>query len=223
MAKSRSTMTGASEEEGPFQVKQTNLIMQRGNGSVDLNNDHSQQAGSLQKHWTSFSKPVLFTRRRKKKKKRNRRKKEREKKRERKKRTDEKSAMFINIYIKPFGSLSESPPLSLSLSHTHTHVFTCCFYPISVDSSFLFSFHYLWLYFCMDGWWGQRWIWGEECTWLQFCTDFHHWSRSTLSEKQSGHHGSRSTSLLKQSGHYWSEVLHKKNRLVITGLEVPNW
>ena len=78
MAKSRCTKTGASEEEGPFQVKQTNLIMQRGNGSVDLNNVHSQQAGSLQKHWTSVSKPVLFTikkREQKKKKKRKQMKK----------------------------------------------------------------------------------------------------------------------------------------------------
>ena len=77
MAKSRCTKTEASEEEGPFQVKQTNLIMQRGNGSVDLNNDLSQQAGSLQKHWTSVSKPVLFTikkRERKKKKKKKKRK-----------------------------------------------------------------------------------------------------------------------------------------------------
>ena len=92
MAKSRSTMTGASEEEGPFQVKQTNLIMQRGNGSVDLNNDHSQQAGSLQKHWTSFSKPVLFTRRRKRKEKKKQKKKKRERKREREKREQMKKA-----------------------------------------------------------------------------------------------------------------------------------
>lgn len=54
MAKSKSTKTRASEGEGPFQVKQTNLIMQRESGSVDLNNDHSQQADSLQKHWTNL-------------------------------------------------------------------------------------------------------------------------------------------------------------------------
>ena len=50
--------------------------MQRGNGSVDLNNDHGQQEGSLQKHWTSVSKPVLFTikKREKKKKKKKKRK-----------------------------------------------------------------------------------------------------------------------------------------------------
>ena len=69
---------------------------------------------------TYFSKPILFMIKREREKKKNEKKKW--------ERTNEKSDMFINIYIKPFGYLSLglflSLCLSLSLSHTHTPTHT---------------------------------------------------------------------------------------------------
>ena len=129
----------------------------------------------------------------KKRKKETEEKKEREKKRERKERTDEKSAMFINIYIKPFGSLSESPPLSLS--HTHTHMYShAVFIPFLLI--LLSCFHFT-ISGCISAWMADEVRDGYEeknargCNFAQiFITGL--------------------------------EVLCQKNSLVITGLEVPH-